>query len=78
LLKGKRVEVTTYAGYRGEEQPRAFIIGSSAIDIIKIEGRWIEQDADGGNRRRCFRIQGTDGHMYLLCCHELTSDWYLE
>jgi len=77
-VKGKRVSLTAYAGYRGEEEPRSFILEGRRIAIISITEQWVEQDADGGNRRRCFRVTGSDGHTHLLCCYEPMNDWYLE
>ena len=73
-----RISLTAYAGYRGAEEPRTFLLENRKIVVVAIVERWVEQDADGGNRRRCFRVMGNDGHTYMLCCHELTNDWYLE
>jgi hypothetical protein len=77
-VKGIRVLVTAYAGYRGEEEPRSFILDGRKIVVIRIVERWVEQTADSGNRRRCFRVTGSDEHTHLLCCHEPANDWYLE
>lgn len=67
-----------HAGHRGEEYPRSLILDGRVIDITAISSRWIEQDADHKDRRRCFRVKGSDGHMHLLCCNDVTGDWYLE
>ena len=75
-MKGKRISVMAHAGYRGEEQPRSFFIEDRRIDVIKIDDQWIGQDAEGKNRSRCFRVEGSDGSMHLLCCYEMTGDWY--
>jgi hypothetical protein len=77
-VKGRRISVTAYAGYRGEEEPRSFILDGRRIAVIRIAERWVEQAADSGDRRRCFRVTGSDEHTHLLCCHTQTNDWYLE
>lgn len=77
-VKGKRISVMAHAGYRGEEQPRSFFIEDRKIDVIRVNDQWIEQDAEGKNRSRCFRVEGSDGSMHLLCCYEMTGDWYLK
>ncbi len=76
-MKGKRIAVTAYAGHRGEEEPRFFLLEDRKVAVVEIAERWIEQDADGGNRRRCFRVRGDDGHTRLLCCYELINEWYV-
>jgi len=77
-VKGKRVSLTAYAGYRGDEEPRSLMLEGRRITVTRIEERWVAQDADGGNRIRCFRVMGSDGQRHLLCCRETTNDWYLE
>lgn len=68
----------SHAGYRGEEYPRSLVLDGRVVDITSIDSQWIEQDADQKKRSRCFRVKGNDGHRYLLCCDDMTGDWYLE
>jgi hypothetical protein len=77
-VKRVGVSVIAHAGYRGEELPRSFFLEDRKIEIIRIDDQWLGQDAEGGNRRRCFRVKAGDGHTYVLCCYDSTGDWYLE
>lgn len=54
------IEVHCYSGYRGEETPRSFRIGSNNIEVIEILDRWLAPD------HRYFKILGTDYSIYIL------------
>jgi len=77
-LKGKQVTVTAYAGYRGEEQPRSFILAHDRIDVIEVVSQWREKVLGDRSGKRCFRVKGSDGYVHVLSCHEETHQWYLE
>jgi hypothetical protein len=77
-VKRKRITVTSHAGYRGEESPRSFALDLRKIDITEIRSRWTGQDAEGKNRRRFFRVLGSDGTVHLLSCDATSGEWYLE
>lgn len=55
---GARVEC--YAGYRGEETPRAFYRGDHRIDVAEVLDRRL---APG---HRSFKVRGHDGGLYTL------------
>jgi hypothetical protein len=78
LEKGRKVSVTAYAGHRGEEQPRSFVIGDKKIDVVEVVARWIREVSGTGERARSFRVEGSDGYIYLLSYREGTGEWYLE
>ena len=69
------IEVIAYAGYRGEESPRAFILGGKRIRLRKFFAQWVEEDVVSKRRFRCFRVKGDDLGNHLLRCDEATGDW---
>jgi hypothetical protein len=65
------LKVECYAGYRGEQEPRAFLLGDRRIPVIEILDRWLSP------RDRYFKIKAEDGGTYVLR-HDLSSDrWEL-
>ena len=54
------VTVEAYAGYKGEETPRAFTHDGSRRTVTEIVTRWYTET-------HCyFRLQANDGHRYVL------------
>ncbi len=70
-----RVQVECYSGYRADERPLRFTVGSGAgrtYEVREVLDQWI------GVGYRCFRVRADDGNLYLLR-HEDTGDsWTLE
>jgi hypothetical protein len=65
------IQVECYAGYRGEETPRAFFLGERRIEVTEVFDRWLAPDY------RYFKIEGNDGGLYILR-HDVMSDkWEL-
>ena len=77
-MKGKQVTVSAYSGYRGEEQPRSFILDHDRIEVIEIVSQWREEVVGDRTGKRCFRVKGSDRYVHVLSCHEKTGQWYLE
>jgi hypothetical protein len=75
VMPEQLIEVIAYAGHRGEESPRAFILGGKRIEVRKIIARWVEEDAVSKRRFRCFRVKGDDFGNHLLRYDEATGDW---
>jgi hypothetical protein len=69
-MRGMRIEVEAYAGYRGDESPRRFVLGERAIEVIEILDRWIAPD------RRYFKLRADDGGIYILY-HDDAEGWGL-
>jgi hypothetical protein len=61
-----RIHVECYAGYRGEETPRRFRLGTREVAVAEVVDRWLGPD------HRYFKLRGEDGAMYVLR-HELQS-----
>ena len=74
-MDGGKIEVIAYAGYRGEESPRAFILGGKRIEVRKLLAQWLEEDATTRQKRRCFRVKGSDFRTRTLCYDEATDVW---
>jgi len=69
--KSFTVRVECYAGYRGEELPRRFFLGSREIDVVKILDRWLAPD------HRYFKVRGDDSSIYIIR-HQVDGDiWEL-
>jgi len=65
------LKVECYAGYRGEEEPRAFTMGERRCAVVEILDRWLSPD------HRYFKVQADDGRTLVLR-HDATSDeWEL-
>jgi hypothetical protein len=54
------IRVECYAGYRGEQEPRAFWLGDRRLEALEILDRWVGPDY------RYFRIKAGDGSTYIL------------
>ena len=66
-----KIRVECYAGYRGEEEPRAFALRERRIEVSSILDRWLAPD------HRYFKVAGSDGNTYFLRHDEATGDWTL-
>jgi hypothetical protein len=61
------VEVRCYAGGRGDETPRAVLLGGREV-TVQVERSWIEEPvgSSGTTRRRMFQIRLEDGRRCRL------------
>jgi hypothetical protein len=65
-----KIRVECYAGYRGEEEPRAFTLGERRFEVKQILDRWIAPDY------RYFKVRADDGRTLILR-HDASGDWDL-
>jgi hypothetical protein len=72
------VEVRCYAGGRGEETPRAVLLGGREV-TVRVERSWIEEPvgSSGTARRRLFQVRLEDGHRCRLA-QEPDGSWTLD
>lgn len=72
------IKVECYSGYRADESPRRFYIGSMRFEIKEITDRWYEAGtAPGLPKADYFRVETTDGKQYILK-HDIDNNrWYL-
>ncbi|HTM31417.1 MAG TPA: hypothetical protein VL263_08935 [Vicinamibacterales bacterium] len=66
-----RIQVECYAGYRGDQEPRAFTLGERRLDVREVQDRWAGPDY------RYFRIVASDGDFYVLRHDGNTGEWTL-
>ena len=66
-----RVQVECYAGHRGEQTPRALILGDRRIEITDVLDAWLAPD------HRYFKLRGADGNTYLVRHDERANTWEL-
>jgi hypothetical protein len=73
-----RVEVRCYAGGRGEETPRAVILGGREV-MVQVERAWVEEPvaAGGSARRRVFQVRLEDGGRCRLAQNS-DGSWTVE
>lgn len=69
------INVTAYAGYRGEESPRSFMLHGKRIAVTEVLARWVEEDGATRARTRCFRVKGSDLRTHLLRQREPGGAW---
>ncbi len=71
-----KIKVRAYAGYKGEESPRAFLLAGEKIEVVKVMEQWAEERMSTGERLRCFRVKGSDWREHVLCFDEDKKEWY--
>ena len=65
------LHVECYAGHRGEETPRALVIGDRRVAVIEVLDRWLAPD------HRYFKLKGDDGDVYIVRYSETAAEWEL-
>jgi hypothetical protein len=63
------LRVECYAGYRGEETPRAFFLADRRIEVAEVLDSWLAPD------HRYFKIRGDDGCLYILRHDVMSGEW---
>ena len=65
------IGVECYAGHRGEQTPRALILGDRRIGVAEVLDAWLAPEY------RYFKLNGADGNTYIVRHDERTSTWEL-
>lgn len=65
------IRVESAAGFRGEQEPRAFFLGERRIEVCDILDRWYDL------HQSWFRCQADDGHSYVLRHNAQAGEWDL-
>lgn len=65
------VDVECYAGHRGEQTPRALILGDRRLEVVDVVDAWLAPEY------RYFKLACTDGHLYLVRHDERSDSWEL-
>ncbi|MGB5337931.1 MAG: hypothetical protein WBO06_02425 [Gammaproteobacteria bacterium] len=63
------VRVECYAGFRAEESPRSFSLGSRKIKVTEIIDRWLDP------AHSYFKLRGDDEGIYILRCDQESDVW---
>ena len=66
------VKVECYAGYKGDERPVRFTLGSRVIEVETVTDQWYSPDIT------YFRVHANDGKTYILKHNEGQDQWSLE
>jgi hypothetical protein len=77
-MSNEKIEVMAYSGYRGEESPRAFILGGTRIEVVEIQDRWIEEGIGDTTTKRFFKVKGSDGRIHKIFYDGEREEWYYE
>ncbi|HEX9757469.1 MAG TPA: hypothetical protein VGB26_06665 [Nitrospiria bacterium] len=65
------LRVECYAGYKGEETPRAFYIGETRFEVKEVMDRWLAPE------HRYFKVICTEGSLYILRHDVQSGTWEL-
>ncbi|OGA35716.1 MAG: hypothetical protein A3G80_05555 [Betaproteobacteria bacterium RIFCSPLOWO2_12_FULL_62_13b] len=66
-----KIRVECYAGYRGEQEPRAFTLGERRFEVLEILDRWLAPD------HRYFKVRADDGRAFVLRHDSASAEWEL-
>ena len=66
-----KLQVECYAGYRGEQEPRAFTMGERRYEVLEIVDRWLAPE------HRYFKVKADDGRLLVLRYDAGTAEWEL-
>jgi hypothetical protein len=70
-LNALKIRVACYAGYRGEQEPRAFALGERRFAVVEILDRWLDP------RHRYFKVRVDDGRRFILRHDSASHEWEL-
>jgi len=72
------IQVESYAGYKGEESPRAFVHLGQRFEVLEILDRWYEGGTDPqALRHNYFRVKTKEGEIFLLRYTPRFQSWVL-
>ena len=64
-------QVIAYAGYQGEQEPRAIVVGGERFDVLGIDDRWYDPEAT------YFKVAAANGRVYLVRRDRVDASWSL-
>lgn len=67
-----KLDVESYAGYRGVERPLRFRLRGRPYEVMQIEDRWFSPGA------LYFRVRADDNNYYVLRYDENQDVWTLD
>jgi hypothetical protein len=66
-----KIRVECDAGYRGEQEPRAFTLGERRFEVTEILDRWLDPQS------RVFKVSVEDKRKFLLRQDIASGEWVL-
>lgn len=69
------IAVTAYAGHRGDERPRVFVLGGVEIAVLETRSMWIEEDLSR-EQKRFFTVKGSDGFLHIVYYDAGLDAWF--
>lgn len=75
-MADSRLDIGSYAGYKGEESPRVFFAHGEKITVMKILNMWVEEGQQDRKQRRFFTLEGSDGFIHTLYYDIESNAWF--
>jgi len=72
----EKIEVIAYSGYRDEEIPRTIFLHGERIEVMEILSQWTEERSDDRERKRSYKIKGSDGVVHRIYYDEKSMEWF--
>jgi len=70
------LKVECYAGYKADERPLRFSLGSGGggrmLEVKEVLDQWYSPDST------YFKVRASDGNDYILRYHSASDEWTLE
>ncbi len=66
------IKVECYAGYRADQRPLRFTMGSRILTIEEVQDQWYSPE------ETYFRVRASDGDIYILRHNETEDRWTLD
>ncbi len=66
------LKVECYSGYKGEQQPRRFLLGECVLEVRMVEDQWYSPSS------QYFRVQASDGNVYVLRHDQEQDRWSVD
>lgn len=72
------IEVQSYAGYKADETPRAFVLHGRWFFVEEIIDRWHQADKDPTAPSADFyKVRASDGRLFLIRRDNESQEWSL-
>ena len=55
-----KITVLTYSGYKADERPASFVLGSVEYRVVEVIDRYYNPDED------IFKVKASDGCIYII------------
>ncbi len=66
------IRVDCYAGYKADQRPQRFRLGSEMHEVVEVEDQWYSPSAT------YFRVRASDGNVYVLRHDQDDDRWTLD